>query len=326
MKKKLLIILLGVLFVLVVAGGYTAWNRLAPDYTCARCHEVLPSHERWSNSAHAGVHCIDCHGTALSDGFHSLKEKVGMVVTHFTKDKYNDDIHLSEEQVLAVSDRCAECHRAEHAGWLASGHAVNYREIYMDTVHNAMEKPYWDCLRCHGMFYDGNINDLMSLEGDYRDWKIKDPEQAGRPAVPCLACHQMHTDNPVSERYVSTADSTRAAMFRNPKTALYMRADRMHLRSDMLSPVRMLDGEREVEMARDPGTLLCMQCHAPDYRHHAGHEDDRTVTGAHEGISCIACHKPHAGTTRASCMECHPSLTEEQIRQVFDNPHTYKAE
>ena len=326
MRKKLLIILSVVLFVLIVAGGYMAWNRLAPDYTCAQCHEISPSHEMWSASAHSEVHCIECHGTALSDGFHSLSEKINMVVTHFTKDKYNDDIHLTEEQVLAVSDRCASCHQAEYAGWLASGHAVNYREIYMDTVHNAMEKPYWDCLRCHGMFYDGNINDLMSFEGDYDDWKIKDPEQAERSAVPCLACHQMHTENPVSQRYVSMQDSTRANMLRNPKTALYMRADKMHLRSDMLSKVAMLDGQRPVEVAGDPNTLLCMQCHSPNYQHQAGTEDDRTVTGAHEGISCIACHKPHAGTTRASCLECHPSLTDEQIKQVFDNPHTYVAE
>jgi hypothetical protein len=67
-----------------------------------------------------------------------------------------------------------------------------------------------------------------------------------------------------------------------------------------------------------------MQCHAPDFKHHAGSEDDRTVKGVHAGISCIACHRPHSGETRSSCVQCHPSLTEEQIAGIYKNPHGFK--
>ncbi len=323
-KRRWLIGLAVCGFVLIVCGGYMTWNRLDPDRTCAQCHEVAPAHERWLSSAHAEVSCIECHGTAMSNGIHSLTEKANMVFTHFGGKKHNDDIHLSEEQVLEVADRCASCHRAEYAGWLAGGHAVTYKEIFMDSTHNAMEKPYWDCFRCHGMFYEGNIHDLMSLEGDQTQWHIKDEKQADKPAVPCLACHRMHTPNPVSERYVSMTGKQRVESERNPVISLYVRADKIHLRADMLTPVRMLDGERVVDMAKDPATLLCMQCHSPNYHHEAGTEDDRTVTGAHEGIGCTACHKPHSGTTKESCAVCHPSLTEQQVKDVFAAPHTYK--
>jgi hypothetical protein len=309
-----------------MAASYITWNRLNPDYTCARCHEIAPAHAQWTKSAHANVRCIDCHGTAISGGFHSFAEKANMVFVHFTKGKENYDIHLSERQVLDINKRCIACHQSEYAGWMASGHAVNYKEIFMDSTHNAMEKPYWDCLRCHGMFYDGNIHDLMDLEStSSKDWKIRDKKQEMLPAIPCLACHQMHTDNPVSERYVQLDDLSRADVARNPRTALYMRADMFHLRADKLPKPEMYKGDSIVEYASDPNTLLCMQCHAPNSKRQVGSEDDCTVTGAHEGISCIACHRPHSGTTRESCIQCHPSLTEEQIKAVYEEPHSYSV-
>lgn len=324
LKAKNLILVAGLTVVAIVSGAYSTWNRLDPELTCARCHEVSPAHAAWLQSAHGGVKCIECHGTALSDGFHSLKEKSGMVFTHLTENKRNDDIHLTEAQVLALSNRCAVCHQAEHAGWLASGHAVNYQEIFMDSAHNAIEKPYWDCFRCHGMFYEGNIYDLMLLEGTHREWHIRDKKQALRPAVPCLACHQIHTNNPVSERYVST-DTARFAA-KHPRTALFVRADKRYLRSDQLTKVTMTEGDQTIESSGDPNHLLCLQCHAPDYNHHVGSEDDRTPMGVHKGISCIACHKPHSGNTRTSCFECHAALTQTEVNAVFADPHKYKKQ
>jgi len=307
MKRKYGLLLAGTIIIICIVTGYRVWNTLDPDYTCARCHSIAPSHRSWVGSAHAGVHCTACHGTATSEGFRSLTEKSGMILTHFSGEKNPEDIRLNETQVLDVAARCVQCHQAEHAGWLASGHAVNYREIFMDAKHNAMEKPYSDCLRCHGMFYAGNISDLMSLEGEPSSWAIKHIKQEKRSAIPCLVCHQIHTENPVSMRYVSSMDSSKMA--RNPRTALYLRADKMHLRSDMLTPVWMKDNGLPVNRAIDHNTLLCQQCHAPDYVHTAGSQDDRTPVGVHEGISCTACHKVHSGDTRESCLQCHAEVS-----------------
>ena len=307
MKKKYFCSLIGMVVILLIISGYVTWNSIDEVYTCAKCHEIAPSHSSWHNSAHAEVKCIECHGTALSNGFRSLKEKTGMVVSHAVGGKNNEDIRLTEAQVLQVADNCIRCHQAEHAGWLASGHAVNYREIFLNVEHNTMEKPYWDCFRCHGMFYEGNINDLMTFEGEPSLWTIKDRKQELRPAIPCMACHQIHTENPVSRRYVSFKDT--AKIIRNPQAALYIRADKMYLRSDKLTPVVMKDNDRPVNRAVDANTLLCQQCHAPDYIHRAGSQDDRTPTGVHEGISCTACHKVHSNDTRESCVQCHAEVS-----------------
>ncbi|WP_352423252.1 multiheme c-type cytochrome [Proteiniphilum sp.] len=315
----------GVLLIFLLASAYTTWNRLDPEYTCAQCHEIAPSHALWAGSAHAGVQCIQCHGTALSNGFHSLKEKSRMVWVHVFGDKYNDDIHLTETQVLELSQRCIECHQSEYAGWLSSGHAVNYEEIFMDSLHNTMEKPYWDCFRCHGMFYDGDIHTLMSLSGESpQEWTIRDERQKSRATMPCLACHQIHTENPVSDRYISMSDTT-GKTIRHPSTAHYIRADKEYLRSDHLTRVKIIDDSLIVNSATDNNTLLCMQCHSPNFQRHAGSEDDRTPTGVHEGISCTSCHKPHSNDTRESCAQCHSSLTAEQVDAVYANPHGYKT-
>ncbi|MDR2809731.1 MAG: hypothetical protein LBB84_04130 [Tannerellaceae bacterium] len=286
MKKKQIYILSSavVMVLLLCLSGYTAWNEMDPVNTCAQCHEISPAHAGWQQSAHAHVRCIDCHGTAFSKGLHSLKEKSRMVYRHWTDNCFSADIHVTETQMLDIVDRCAECHQAEHAGWLASGHALTYREVFMDPEHNGKEKPYADCLRCHGMFYEGDIHSLLLLEGE-----------VDRPAILCLSCHEIHTPNPVSVRK-SPADTT-SLSDKAPNTALYLRSQRMHLRSDFLTPVTMMQGDSVVAVATDPVSMLCRQCHAPNTSHQVGSSDDRTTLGIHAGKSCLDCHSAHSMRT-----------------------------
>lgn len=285
-------VIITVALLIVITGAYSTWNHMDPAHTCAQCHEIRATHEAWLISAHKDIACTECHGTAISEGIHSLTEKSHMLWSHWTKKIRNEDIRMNEKQVLYVTERCAGCHRSEHAGWLSGGHGATYRNIYLDEKHNQMEKPYADCFRCHGMFYDGTIANMMALEGDASTYYMKDKKQEERPVIPCLACHQIHTESG-----------------NTPKTSFYVRAEKKHLRTDHLSRVVMYEGNREVRTSDDPNALLCLQCHSPNAWHHAGSEDDRTPTGVHEGLSCMACHKPHSNETRNSCKECHPALS-----------------
>jgi len=291
-KNKWWIITLLACVLLVMITSYTAWNQLDPIYTCAQCHEIKATHEAWLTSAHAEVSCTDCHGTALSNGLHSLKEKAHMVVSHFTSSIRNEDITLTEDQILDISARCIECHRSEHAGWLTGGHAVTYKDIFLDEEHNKMERPYADCLRCHGMFYDGTIKDLMTMNEGSSSYTINDKKQMEKATIPCLACHLIHTESG-----------------EHPKTSLYVRAEKMHIRTDYLTKVNMQDKGRTVLTDNDPNSQLCIQCHSPNAWHQTGSEDDRTPTGVHEGLSCLSCHKAHTNDTRTSCDACHPALS-----------------
>ncbi len=316
MNKKLIIIyavVIGILGLAISFGGYCTWNALDPEFTCAQCHEIKPSFHKWKNSAHANVKCIDCHGTAISNGIHSLKEKTGMVISHITKDVKNSDIRLTEAQHLDIMNRCAKCHNAEFAQWKSGAHSTTYANIFEDPKHNSTEKPYWDCFRCHGMFYDGNINKLMELNGnDCTKWKIKDPKQRNIPTIPCMACHEIHTERaklPDFKNYKESKTPQRDV----PKTSLYSRADKMHFRTDKLTVLKQYLNGCEVSVSKDPNNTLCMNCHSPDWKRDVKTSDARTPVGVHEGFSCITCHNPHSNSAVESCVRCH-DITQDKYK------------
>ena len=302
-------------FTLFIAGGllicglaYTSWNIADPQNTCARCHEIQSVHQNWQNSAHADITCIECHGSALSEGISGLTEKTRMVYTHFREKKTSEDLFLNEKQALAVSARCAECHRAEQSAWNAGAHSVTYNDIFLNEEHNRTEKPYADCLRCHGMFYDGEIHDLVKMEGDVPDWQITQEGQAERPVMTCLACHQVHAAQPKQIAYQpldSIAKSKRLETTLQPRTALYVRADKRHIPSAKLRQVELFEGDSSIKVTDDPNAWLCMQCHAPNGKHKVGSSDDKTPTGPYQGMSCLECHDPHSNQIKNNFRNVH---------------------
>jgi len=174
-----------------------------------------------------------------------------------------------------------------------------------------MERPYPDCLRCHGMYFGGSIAEVVQPISKEGPWHLVDQSRSSLPVIPCLACHPIHLEN----RIRGTADhSDPDAIYynredRDPLMGLYLRSDRMHLRADLLPKPEMYRNGEEVYVSDDPAQRLCMQCHAPNWAHETGTEDDRTPTGVHEGISCLACHQGHSNDVRASCKACHPALS-----------------
>lgn len=308
MKKGYLLITIIIISILITASLYIAWNTLPPNYTCAQCHEIRSSCSAWQNSVHADITCIQCHGTALSNGFSSLSEKTRMVYTHLTKDVTNEELFLREKQVPDMINRCAECHQAEHAAWQSGAHSTTYRDIFMDKEHNKMEKPYWDCFRCHGMHYDGNIHDLMSLEGEPEEWYIKDEKQADHPTITCLACHQMHGEQEKRVPFSTLSKEEKdvlANKAERPATALYMRSEKRHLPSDEIFQTTMYQNDSIVQVSTDPNAWLCMQCHAPNGRREIKTKDDKTPTGKYAGMSCIECHNPHSNQLKNSYRNVH---------------------
>ncbi len=196
-KKRRILIFTGLVLVLflILVGGYAGWNAASPERSCASCHEIVPSTEIWKQSAHREVACSDCHGTALGNGIHSLKEKSSMVFSHMGNKKKSEDIRLNEAGVLEVMEACIKCHRDEYASWQAGGHSATYADIFLNEKHNAKERPYPDCFRCHGMYYDGSIADLVEPISTAGPWSLRQAEKASQPVIPCLACHPIHMEN-----------------------------------------------------------------------------------------------------------------------------------
>ena len=296
--------------IILVGGSYSAWNVLPAESSCRSCHEIGPAYNTWISSAHRNLVCADCHGTATSSGLHSLREKSRMVLVHFFGEP-PEKVRLKEEQVLEVMDRCILCHRGEHADWLRSGHSATYASIFLNQKHNHEEKLYPDCLKCHGMFFDGTIGDLVEPLNTKGPWRLKQIAQAKRPVIPCLACHELHSrgEPAASPDYASPQTITATRREAPSPLVWYDRYSDLRLRSEHIVLPPLYDGERVVAISDDHRQRVCTQCHAPNPFSQAGTSDDRTPKGVHEGLSCLACHGAHSQETGKSCGGCHPALS-----------------
>lgn len=298
--------------VLVVAAGtgYNAWNTASAEHTCVSCHEIRSAYDTWVDSAHRKMACSSCHGTAASNGLHSLREKAAMVLTHFSS-REAPEPGLREDHVLEIMDRCVGCHRSQQADWQRSGHSATYAAIFLDQKHNRAEKLYPDCLKCHGMFFDGNIDDLMEPLDTRGPWRLKSAAQAGKPVIPCLACHHVHARGETAAPPDYSSPQTITSQRRESPSPLvwYDRYSGLHLNPNVMLVPPLYDGTRVLKISEDHRQHACMQCHAPDPERQSGTSDDRTPKGVHEGISCLSCHSTHSQETRQSCGQCHPAIS-----------------
>ncbi|MCC6589735.1 MAG: hypothetical protein IT168_23770 [Bryobacterales bacterium] len=254
---------------------------------CARCHEIRPQLDSWEHSAHRKINCVECHRS-------SLTTNVRRVASHLLGD-VPDQPKLRHSDVLAMVDQCRGCHRQEFAQWQAGPHAATFERIFTDKEHNRKRRLMDDCLRCHGMHFEGAIGDLVTPVSTGGPWRLLKPELVKSPAIPCLACHAMHRDG------APLLKDSPPEKFR-PSLALYDRRSQSAIATRDL-PIPMPTSPPDQRQA------LCYQCHAPLASGQIASGDDRTPKGVHAGLSCLACHQKHSQSARASCATCHPRLS-----------------
>ena len=310
-RKTYKILIITAVIIIAAFGGFiTYWEVAPPKATCSSCHEIESSAAMLTQSGHRALECKECHGTAFSNGFHSLKEKSMMVVNHFSG--YGEkDVRVNEEQILGILENCKRCHGMEYAKWMSGGHSATYTAIFTNKKHNTMVQPNADCLRCHGMFYEGSINDLVSPVDNKGPWNMVNPEQGSMPVIPCLTCHEIHRKGNVKTRadYSDPKDIFYKSFTQFPVALLYNRYEKIHREPADMPVLNLWEGDRKVKVSDDPEQKICVQCHAPNAFHQAGTSDDRTPRGVHEGLSCLSCHANHSNDPRQSCINCHPAIS-----------------
>jgi hypothetical protein len=295
--------------------------------SCARCHEILRNVNSWSRSTHRGVNCKSCHGGLLTTeaSFHAGNFR--RLWKHL-RGQTPEQIEIRNRDVHRLVERCQGCHRQEFAQWQSGPHSATYARIFTDAKQNQKRRLMDDCLRCHGMFFEGGIADLVTPVDTKGPWRLKDAALAGRPAVPCLTCHAMHREGaplPARRQERPVAGPAPGQELFRPSLALFDVRRREHIPAAQLILPVILEQDRAVKISRDPRQGLCYQCHAPPAGSQAGAGDDRTPLGVHEGLSCLACHQKHSQQTRASCATCHPRLSNcgldvEKMDTTFLNP------
>ncbi len=282
---------------------------------CARCHEIRPNLVSWQGSTHRNMNCVDCHTS-------TTRTNLRRVTRHFFGEP-PEQIHLKTADAFNMMNKCVACHREENARWGAGKHSTNYARIFSDKEHNKKRQLMDDCLRCHGMHFEGAINDVVEPLDTKGPWRIKDASLAGRPAIPCLSCHMVHRDGmPLKNSPQRIA--VKEEVFR-PSLGLFDRRARLNIGADLLPLPGMYDRERKVKISPEKRQALCYQCHAPLSSGQIGSGDDRTPVGVHEGLGCLVCHEKHNQNTRQSCAGCHPRLSNcgidvEKMDTTFANP------
>lgn len=303
----------GCVAALSVALVYGASNYYTSQHGqgCASCHEMAAFTSAVHSSAHRTTTCLDCHDA-------NLGTKLRHIRVHLLG-QAPESIRLRDVDVVAMTTMCQKCHQHEYASWHAGPHSATYAQIFADPVHNAKRRLADDCLRCHGMHFNGAIRELVQPMNTVGPWHLVRASFANEPAMPCMACHEMHREGPVETKPAERSSWVVAPI---PVTlAFYDRREEMHFAAGQLALPVMFDGPRAVRVSPDQRQAICYQCHAPrrpdagsvaaakGWGPQFGSGDDRTPVGVHEGISCVACHNGHSENAATSCKTCHPQMS-----------------
>ena len=295
--------------VAIMVPGASLYYETGKGTRCTSCHEMQAVYDRWHASSHRGVACDQCHGGALTTDARFHMNNAHRALQHLRGD-LPEEIRFGNRDVQEMTARCQACHRQEYAAWQSGGHSASYTRIFLDKDYNSKNRLMDDCLRCHGMHFEGGVRDLVTPVDLRGPWQMRRPELAKAPSMPCLACHVMHREG---GQLLKTSVEGRvpgpAQEITRPSLALFDRRTEQHVPIADLPLPAMLDGTRPVRMSQDQRQALCYQCHAPVSSMQVGTGDDRTGIGVHEGISCLACHAQHSQQTRASCATCHPKMS-----------------
>ncbi len=298
---------------LAVCGNYGAMLYYAAGHgsACADCHEMTMNVSGVHGSPHHNAQCTECHEA-------SLGTKLRHVRAHLSG-KTPEMIRLREVDVRSMMSSCQRCHQHEYASWHAGPHSATYGDIFTNSAHNRKRRLMDDCFRCHGMYFDGSMRDLLQPQDIRGPWRLTRPELANEPTIPCQSCHWIHREGPAQSKPDARAPQTTPVI--RDSLAFFDRREEMHFRTISLMLPQVYDGARLLMVSPDPRQGLCYQCHAPrqpetesiaaknHWGSQAGSGDDRTPKGVHEGLSCLACHGGHNEDARASCATCHPAMS-----------------
>lgn len=309
MKRALVVSGLAAVAVALLVPGASLYYESGGGKGCTKCHEMNSPYDLWRSSSHREIPCMECHGGAFTPELDFHWNNAKRVVAH-VKGEIPERIKIRGIDVPRMMERCRKCHRQEYAQWGAGPHSATYARIFTDKTHNQNRKLMDDCLRCHGMHFEGSIRDVVAPLDRQGPWKILPAGLAGSPTMPCLTCHGIHRQGPpLSKAGVDGRVSGPKQEITRPSLAFYDRRTERHIPVADLPLPAMLEGKRLVRMSQDRRQALCYQCHAAEAGRQVGSGDDRTPIGVHEGISCLSCHLKHGQRTRASCAECHPKMS-----------------
>jgi hypothetical protein len=239
--------------VALLAAGYSGasyYYNSQHGAGCASCHEMAGYVGDVHDSAHRNANCLDCHET-------SMATKLRHITVHLSH-RWPETIRMRDTDVVAMTGACEKCHQQEYASWHAGPHSATYREIFTDSAQNSKQRLTEDCLRCHGMHFDGSVRDVVQPVSTTGPWRVVRAGFADQPTMPCLTCHWVHRQGSLAAK-----PAERISVAGEQDTlAFFDRRERMHFAVANLAMPQLYDGVAAVKMNPDQRQALCYQCHA----------------------------------------------------------------
>ena len=253
-RVALLVFAIGILIVLGLPAASLYYEYSAGE-SCARCHEIRSEHSSWQTSSHRAVACGACHGEILTfdPGFHLGNAR--RLIQHI-RGAYRDPIRLRNLDVNAMVGRCQKCHQQEAAQWQNGSHGITYETVFLDPKHNRSRLLMDDCLRCHGMFFEGGIRELVAPLNTAGPWRLLPASVVHQPVIPCLTCHAFHrSGDPLQKEDddSKTKSAGREELYR-PSLGFFDRRERANFSVALLPLPVMFDSGRPVKISPDPAS------------------------------------------------------------------------
>jgi len=310
---KIAAMAVGLVALLAVGGTYGASYYYTSQYGqgCASCHEMANYVSVVHNAPHRTTQCMDCHEASLGTKLRHIRVHLFGTIP--------EAIRLRDVDVVEMVPNCEKCHHQEYASWHAGPHSATYGDIFTNPTQNRKQHLMEDCLRCHGMYFNGSVRELVQPINAQGPWHLLRADLADQPSIPCMACHQAHRQGAQETRPAKRISVAGDAV--HDSLAFYDRREGMNFVAASLPIPQLFDGARALKVSQDARQAICYQCHAPrepeagsaatanHWGTQAGSGDDRTPMGVHEGMSCISCHNGHNQNARASCKTCHPKMS-----------------
>ena len=229
---------------------------------CVVCHEMQSLYDQWHASSHRGLACEKCHGGALTLNASFHLNNAARLYSHLRGD-LPEQIGFGNRFVLAMDQQCQACHRQEYAAWQSGPHSASYARIFLDRKHNTANMLMDDCLRCHGMHFEGGIRDLVTPVDRSGPWRLLTADLTNQPSMPCVTCHETHREGqPMQKTDIQGRVPGPSQEITRPSLAFFDRRSQRYIPLADLPMPAMLEGTAsgQNESGPAPGSVLPVPC------------------------------------------------------------------
>ncbi len=186
-KKRLLWVVVGVVFLLFAGSGGFFWVSSKPAF-CKTCHIQKPYYESWKTSEHGkrGVPCLDCHVAPGFKNFAKRKFRAISEVAATITNTYDTNLRSEIPDAACLRPGC-------HEKRLLEGE-VDFKGVSFDHKPHLTELRRGKRLRCqtcHSQIVQGahiSVTESVCFTCHFKDFKEVRTEE---PIAGCTGCHEV---------------------------------------------------------------------------------------------------------------------------------------